>query len=171
MIPLRTYEYLEQARERVLDAAAQLDTEQYRQVFDIGPGSLAVAFTHLLISEWYYIERLHGREVPPYEQWEIKDEHPLPFGELRARWGEQAQASRRFIEGETDWGRSITYRVTDDEGRLVSATCTAGGLLTQLFFHEIHHRAQILNMLRRHGVTLEDIDFNAVMFEREFINA
>ena len=38
--------------------------------------------------------------------------------------------------------------------------------------HEAHHRAQALNMLRRLGVTIEgEIDFNATMYERRFVDA
>lgn len=171
MNQLRTFEYLLISRAKVLDAARTLTAEQYAQKFDIGPGDLATTFTHMLISEWYYIERLLERRVPDYENWEIKDEKPLPFTELETRWGAQSEATRAAIRSERDWGRSITYRVRDDEGRLVEATCTAMDMYTQLALHEAHHRAQALNMLRRLGATIEgEIDFNALMYERSFVD-
>jgi len=172
MDQLRTFDYLLLSRGRVLDAARTLSPERYTQRFDIGPGDLATTFTHMLISEWYYVERLLERPVPDYEHWEIKDESPLPFGELESKWRTQSEATRAAIEGERDWGRSITYRVKDDDGRLVEATCNAMDMFTQLALHEVHHRAQALNMLRRLGKPVEgDIDFNAMMYERRFVGA
>lgn len=169
MNPTRTYDYLALARERLFTAAADLTEVDYTREFRIGPCSLARTFTHMLISEWYYIERLLEREVPPYAEWPIKDEHPLPFSDLATTWRAQAESTRAAIASKRDWSRPIVYRVTDDDGRLVRATCTAGDMLTQLALHEVHHRAQALNMLRQLGVSLEDIDFNAMMYDREFI--
>ncbi len=169
MNPTRTYDYLAKARERVLAAAGGLPAEEYAREFRIGPGSLARTFTHVLISEWYYVERLLEREVPPYSEWPIKDEHPLPFDELVTVWRAQAAATREAIAAERDWARAIVYRVTDDEKRLVRAACTASDMVTQLALHEVHHRAQAMNMLRQLGVVIEDIDFNAMMYDREFI--
>jgi uncharacterized damage-inducible protein DinB len=40
-------------------------------------------------------------------------------------------------------------------------------IFTQLALHEVHHRAQALNILRRLGVTFaEDLDYNALMYKR-----
>lgn len=170
MNPQRVYEYLVRSRECLLDAVASLSDEEYVRAHPIGPGSVAVALTHILLSEWYYIERMHERDVPPYEEWDLQDERPLAFGPLRTRWEEQARATRLAIESEGDWERAVVYELTDDDGRRVRASCSAGDLMTQLALHETHHRAQVLSMLRRMGVTLEDIDFNAMMFDRAFID-
>ena len=167
---LRTFDYLLLTRAKLLGAARALSPEQYAQTFDIGPGDLATTFTHMLISEWYYIERLLGRPVPDYEHWEFQDERPLAFGDLEPRWSAQSEATRRAIEGERDWGRTIVYRVRDDDGRLVEATCSAMDMYTQLVLHEVHHRAQAMNMLRTLGATIEgEIDFNATMYTRRFV--
>jgi uncharacterized damage-inducible protein DinB len=32
--------------------------------------------------------------------------------------------------------------------------------------HEVHHRAQAMNILRQLGVKLADIDYNAMMYTR-----
>jgi len=32
--------------------------------------------------------------------------------------------------------------------------------------HEVHHRAQAINMLRHLGVTVGDVDFNDFMYQR-----
>jgi uncharacterized damage-inducible protein DinB len=65
-----------------------------------------------------------------------------------------------------DWAARFEYRVVQDDGRAVIVTASAADLFTQLALHEAHHRAQVMNMLRRLGVTLEDLDFNAMTFDR-----
>jgi uncharacterized damage-inducible protein DinB len=47
-------------------------------------------------------------------------------------------------------------------------TASAADQFTQLVLHEVHHRAQAMNMLCHLGVAVatEDIDFNALMFAR-----
>ena len=56
MQPLKTYEYLSLARQRIFDWMRQLTAEQYTHHFPIGRcGTLASTLTHIQISEWYYI--------------------------------------------------------------------------------------------------------------------
>ena len=166
MDALRTYEYLELSRRRVLDAVRGLSEEQYRREFAIGLGSMARTLTHMLGAEWYYIQRMEGREVPPYETWAVRDEAPLGFDELEERWRRQGEETRGAFGRVRDWSAPIEYQVTDDEGREMIVTASAADLFTQLALHEVHHRAQVLNMLRQMGVVLGDIDFNAMMYPR-----
>ena len=43
---------------------------------------------------------------------------------------------------------------------------TAGGIAGQLMFHEVHHRAQVMAMLRQVGVAAENLDYSVLQFER-----
>jgi uncharacterized damage-inducible protein DinB len=46
-------------------------------------------------------------------------------------------------------------------------TASPADQFTQLVLHEVHHRAQAVNILRHLGVeSLGDLDFNALMFPR-----
>lgn len=166
---VRIYDYLIEVRRRVFDRVGALGDEAYRREFDIGPGSLAKVFTHLLISEWYYCERIECREVPAYAEWEVRDETPPAFDELRRRWDEQSARTRGVLASDRDWDAPIVYRIRDDDGKMIEVTTTADDIATQLILHEMHHRAQLLNMLRLVGVTFEDLDFNALMYERREI--
>lgn len=166
MEPLRTYDYLTRTRHQLFDRVRPLSSEQYAREFPIGLGTLGRTLTHVMISEWYYIQRMDQRDVPPYEQWPIRDEQPPPFPDLETIWTRQAGDTRAALGTPRDWNAEIEYRVTDDDGRRMIVTATAAGLFTQLAFHEVHHRAQVLNMLRHLGVQLRDIDFNATMFAR-----
>ena len=168
MDPTRIYNYLTRSRQYILDWTRPLSPEQYTRPFAIGRGSLAATLTHMMISEWYYIERLRARDVPPYDQWPIKDEEPPPFPTLEATWTAQAQETVAAIAAVADWNAPIQYTITDDGGRRKLITTSAADIFTQLALHEVHHRAQAINMLRHLGVPTgeTDIDFNALMYTR-----
>ena len=177
MDPLRIYDYLRKTRERVLDAVRPLPPQQYEREFAFGlragrPGGFGATLTHIMVSEGYYIERLAGRAVPPYEQWPIRYEAPPPFEIIEKAWREQAKRVRAAVAAEKDWKRTITWLSFPDDTRgnkRFHITCTAGDLFTQLALHEVHHRAQIMAMLRALGsgaAILEDLDYNALMYER-----
>lgn len=166
MDPSRIYDYLVLSRGRVLDRVRPLTAEQYAREFPIGRGTLARTLTHILGSEWYYVERMRGHDVPPYERWAIREENPLAFGALEAAWTEQAARTRAAIGAVRDWNAPIGYRITNDEGRPEDIRASAADIFTQLAFHEVHHRAQAMNMLRHLGIPAKDIDFNALMYTR-----
>ncbi len=42
----------------------------------------------------------------------------------------------------------------------------AGRIAGQLLFHEVHHRAQVMAMLRQVGVKAENLDYSVLIFER-----
>ena len=166
MEQLKTYDYLTLARQRILEWVRPLSAEQHAREFPIGRGTLGRTLTHIMISEWYYVQRILGRDVPPYEQWPIQDENPPPFASLEAAWMEQADHTRAALSAVRDWSVDLEYHVTGDDGRSEIVTASAADLFTQLVLHEVHHRAQAMNMLRHLGVAAEDLDFNTFMFMR-----
>jgi uncharacterized damage-inducible protein DinB len=173
MDPLKIYDYLTLARERVMDAVRPLPPEAYHHRCAIGLKTLAATLTHIMISEWYYIERLAGRPVPPYDQWPIQYENPpATFEAVERIWREQAKQTRAAIAAERDWNRRITWTShPNEQGKRFQITVTAGDLVAQLALHEVHHRAQVMAMLRElpGGRPLEDLDYNALMYERREI--
>src|SRR5262245_52254820 len=138
MNPLRVYDYLVLARQRVLDAVLPLSAEQYAREFPIGVGSLSRTLTHIMISEWYYVQRMTEGNVPPYEQWPIRWEQPPPFATLEAAWDKQAGATRAALGAVSDWDADIEYRVVADDGRPKIVAASAADLFTQLVLHEVH---------------------------------
>jgi uncharacterized damage-inducible protein DinB len=170
MDPCKIHEYLRMTRKRVFDAVRTLPPQEYERQFNIGLKTVGSTLSHLMVSEWYYIERLQGNAVPPYEQWPIKYENPPPFDVIERTWCEQSERVRNIIAREKDWNRTITWQSFPDDTRgnkRFHITCTAGDLITQLALHEVHHRAQIMAMLRETGhAILEDIDYNALMYQR-----
>ena len=171
MYPLKIYDYLIITRERVFDAVRPLAPEQCHRRFNIGLKTIASTLTHLMTSEWYYIERLEGRSVPPYQQWPIHYEKPPEkFETIEQIWRTQWTHIRAVIARERDWSRTITWLSFPDDTRgnkRFHITCTAGDIFTQLALHEAHHRSQIMAMLRESGApALEDLDYNALMYDR-----
>lgn len=170
MEPLKIYDYLLLSRQRVLKAVGALSPDEYHRRFKFGLKSIAATLTHIMISEWYYIERMLERPVPPYDRWPIKYEDPPEFAVIDKLWREQARNVRAAIEAERDWTRRITWLSFPDDTRgnkRFHISATAGDFFTQLVLHEVHHRAQIMTMLRELGRPLEqDLDYNALMFER-----
>ena len=165
MDPVRTYDYLVRARARVLDWVRPLDADAWGREFPIGLGTLARTLTHTLSSEWYYMERMQEHPVPAYEQWPIRDEEPPPFAALEAAWEEQARRTRTALAGDRAWTTEIEYRVEPEDGPVIVTTSPAE-IFTQLAFHEVHHRAQALAILRQLGVAIEGLDFNTMTYRR-----
>jgi uncharacterized damage-inducible protein DinB len=162
MDPTRLYDYLEKSRARILEKVRPLTTDQYTRQFPLGLGSLARTLTHVMMSEWYYVQRMQGREVPHYTQWPIQDEKPPAFGVIDARW-----PAISALDASGSWDRPMEYTYTNDDGQRMISTATARDQFTQLVLHEVHHRAQAMNMLRQLGAPItEDLDFNAMMFSR-----
>ena|SRR6185295_18433949 len=170
MDPLRVYDYLIKSRERVLAAVRPLTPQQYRCDFNIGLRSIGSTLTHIMISEWYYVERIEGRRVPPYDQWPIKYEDPPAFEIVETTWREQTKRVHASIAAQRDWNRMVTWEsFPDDHGRRFQITATSGDVFTQLVLHEVHHRAQIMAMFRELGDSvppLQDIDYGELMYAR-----
>jgi uncharacterized damage-inducible protein DinB len=170
MDPLKIYDYLTKARQRVLDAVRPLTPEQYQHQFTFGLKTIGSTLTHIMISEWYYVERIEERTVPSYDQWPIKYESPPGFEIIESTWRKQAKNVRASIAAQRDWNRRITWlSFPNDEGKRFHITVTPGDLFTQLALHEVHHRSQLMVMLRElsgAGSPVQDIDYNAMMFER-----
>ncbi|MCA9296851.1 MAG: DinB family protein [Phycisphaerales bacterium] len=161
MEPLKIYAYLTRARQSLFRSIRPLSEAQYAREFPIGPGTLGRTLTHIMISEWYYVERMMQRDVPPYAAWPIQDEHPPSFEVLERAWNEQSGHTRAALESKHAWTEPFEYRVMDDAGILQIVTASRSDLFTQLVMHDVHHRAQVMNMLRQLGSPAEDIDFNA----------
>ncbi len=172
MDPVRTYDYLTRSRDRIFGSVRALSPEQRHRQFSFGPGTIAATLTHTMVAEWYYLQRLSGAEVPPYDEWPIRDEAPPEFEILESTWRTQAVLVRKALESERDWSRPIHYRsFPNDQGRRFDITASAADLVTQLLLHEVHHRAQVMAMIRLlaaegSAAPVQDIDFGALMFDR-----
>lgn len=163
---LKTYGYLTTARERLFTQARSLTPRQHAEVFPIGLGSLLRTFAHILGAEWYYIQRLTSAELPPMDQWPINDENPPALPVIESLWHEQAPRTRAAFETIDDWQAEVAYEVSwGEKPRRVIAS--KADVVTQLVLHEMHHRAQAMNILRHLGIEAEELDYNSMMYRFE----
>ena len=133
------------ATAQILDACENLPADQFHRRFDIGPGSLHDALTHMAGATRAWTDTLAGAEPRPRPEADGQRRTP---GQLRALLEESsrelaAEARRRPLD------ETVTRRLRD--GRTVQLT--RGAVLAHVATHGVHHRAQCLNMLRHLGVT------------------
>ncbi|HXX39946.1 MAG TPA: DinB family protein [bacterium] len=158
------FDYLCRAREKLLGWVGSQPAEAYTRSFPFGMGSIRATLVHTASAQWGYTQRLNGTEYRPADNPFSTEKHPTlePFV---AAWSGLNPQTRRALADLGDGSRRIEYvnRMFDPPRRFRT---TAGGLAAQLLFHEVHHRAQVMAMLRQFGVPAENLDYSALMFER-----
>ena len=165
MNPVRAYDYLLKARGRLFDWIRPLTQEQYTLEFPFGHHTLRATMLEIAGAEWIYARRLAEEPVPPRAEWPVGEQRQPAFADLETFWTEQAERTRAVLAGVSDWDRPVEYRVRQPEKTIV-VRATLGDIATQLCFHEVHHRAQAMAMLRQLGVAAQNLDYSVFMFHR-----
>ena len=165
MNPVRAYDYLMLARAKLFDWIRPLSQERYTQEFPFGLHTLRATMVEIAGGEWVYARRLRGEPVPPEEERPIREERLPTFADLEPVWQAQAQRTHALLAAIRDWDQPIEYRVGRPDKTIV-VSVTVGDIATQLCFHEIHHRAQAMAMLRQLGIAAQNLDFSVFMFHR-----
>jgi len=158
------FDYLCKAREKLLGWVRSQPAEVYTRAFPFGMGSIRATLVHTAAAQWGYTQRLGGKDYTPTDNPFTVDTQPAlePF---LAAWDRLNPQTRQALAGLDDPDRRIEYvsRLTTPAVRI---RATAGGIAGQLLFHEVHHRAQVMAMLRQVGVAAENLDYGIIMFER-----
>lgn len=164
--PVHLYEYLVTARAKLLDCVRRLPYDQYTKEFPFGLKTLRDTMVEIPLSEWSYIRRIRGEPVALKSQ----EEHPFwkyydtDLSPLEAAWRELTEDTRRTLRRITDWSKPVEWTTySDPKYRIRTIT---GGIAGQLLFHEIHHRAQAMAMLRLLSVPAENLDYSLLVYER-----
>ncbi|HLE77714.1 MAG TPA: DinB family protein [bacterium] len=161
--PAQQYEYLVEARSRVLERVRALPHARFTQRFPFGHGSIRATVVHIADTEWWYTSMLRG--VPaPEERSPFRHFSRTGLPPLEAAWRDLAVWTARALKEETDWDRPVEDWWTTKRWKRGVKT-TAGGVATQLLFHEIHHRAQVMAMLRPLGAPLQGLDYSLLKWE------
>jgi len=82
-----------------------------------------------------------------------------------AAWDRQRPVTRQALVEIADPVRPIDW-VPPDLMPPERRRPTAGGMGGQILFHEIHHRARVMAMLRQVGVAAQNLDSSVLMTER-----
>lgn len=130
------------ATRNLLDACASLTHDQFHHRFDIGPGSLHDAITHILGSTRAWTDMLAARE----QRDRLEAQGPRTCQQLATLGDEVLADFRRHA-----LARPLAESVTGQRGDRLY-TFTRGGIITHVLTHGFHHRAQCLNMLRHLSV-------------------
>ena len=164
----RVFDYLVAARRRLLGWVRDLLAERpaaYAQAFPLGLGSIRATLLHIAAAEWAYVERLGGRDFPltdsPFTGERLPEFEPF----VRA-WNEQAARTAAAIRALDPSGARPVEFISRVGPAPMRARATAGEIVLHMTFHEVHHRAQVMAMLRQSGVRAENLDYSILAFAR-----
>ncbi len=150
------------AQAQVLSATATLSPAQLEQQFEMGPGSLLATLAHIYGAERIWLERWQGTD------WATTHPHARELNniaELRAAGTKLAQARDELLAACRADEPTDKIRYENQAG----TTCELplGAMLLHVCNHAVHHRAQVLNMLRHAGgVRLAGLDYLFMRVER-----
>jgi uncharacterized damage-inducible protein DinB len=161
---LEHYDILLRARHKLLSWVQELTAEQYRQEFPFGLKTVRATLVHLASSEWLHAKAARGEDLTRGERPFIEDRYPDLLSLLRDWKGLEA-GTRGWLESEDNWTRRIETIVRRGNTGLIRVGFTPETLAFQLFYHEVHHRAQVMAMQRQQGIAAEGLDFNRYAFE------
>jgi uncharacterized damage-inducible protein DinB len=158
------FDYLLIARTRLLEWVRTQSSTEYTRSFAIGLGSMRATLLHMAATEWGYARRLRGVDYGPGDNPFTVERYP-EYEAFAAAWDRQAPVTREALTNVGDPARPVEY-VSRSFTPPMRTRTTAGGIAGQLLFHEVHHRAQVMAMLRQVGVAAENLDYSRLMWER-----
>lgn len=147
------FSYGDWANGVVLEAASRLSDAQLDQPFDMGIGSVRKTLLHIRFAEqWWLTNWIEGPgrpfpELPP----------TATVGDLRTLWRETISARNAELAKRSDEDLRRIVEAVPRPG--VVRTFPQGTTMLQLCSHGIHHRAQVVNMIRRAGGAALEMDY------------
>jgi uncharacterized damage-inducible protein DinB len=164
---LRMLDYLALARERLLGRVRDLygvRPDAYTAAFPFGHGSIRATLLHVAAAEWAYVERLAGRDFPLSDSPFTAEALPA-FESFAAAWHNQAARTRAALTALGDPHRPVEF-VSRVGPVPMRARAAAAEIVLHMVLHEVHHRAQVMVMLRYSGVPAENLDYSFLAFTR-----
>lgn len=156
------FDYLCLAREKLFGWLRSQPADVYTRSFPVGLGSIRATLMHTARSQWAYSRWLDGKAY-------ITEENPftaerLPeFEPIAITWTAANSYTREVLE-QFDRDRRIEW-VPSLIKPPTKIRITGAILAGQLLFHEMHHRAQVMTMLKHAGVSAENLDYAVLMSE------
>jgi uncharacterized damage-inducible protein DinB len=144
--------YADWARLRMIDHLGALRRRQFDRKAEMGPGSIRRTLLHVLDAERWWQDNWRGRPPEVYEPTDESEDSTKILAALAV-----TAASRR-VQLAAMTAERLTERVIARPSPDRELEFTLGDTVLQLSTHGAHHRAQLLNMLRREGVDPPVID-------------
>lgn len=154
----RVYDVQLEARETLLGWVRPLTPAQYTQAFPFGMRSVRGSLLEIARAEFFLAGRLRGDPLPPPADWPFSEAKQPTLPDLERAWTLHSAETRAALAGTTDWDREVTSRLLRDAGPVL-LTATKRDIALQILFHEVHHRAQAMAMLRQLGVDAQNLDY------------
>ena len=156
---LTLYQYNAWANARILNAASNLNHEQFMAPTSFSYGGLRGTLVHTLFAEWIWRRRWEGHSPTGW----LMPEDFLTFDALRKRWNTEESNLMAFIESanEEKFGSTINYHTTGGNPR----QNTLWHLMVHLVNHGTQHRSEAAAMLTDFGYSPGDIDL--IVYLRE----
>src|SRR5262249_44714846 len=137
------YEILLRARHTLLSWVKELTAEQYRHEFPFGLKTVRATLVHLASSEWLHARAARGEDLTSADR-PFTEERYSDFLSLERAWKGLDPDTRAWLESESDWSRRLETIARRGNARLIRVGFTPETLAFQLFYHEVHHRAQVM---------------------------
>jgi uncharacterized damage-inducible protein DinB len=154
----RVYDVQLEARETLLGWVRPLTQAQYTQEFPFGMRSVRGSLVEVARAEFFLTRRLRGDPLPPPAEWPFSETKQPTLADLERAWAPHSGETRASLSRTTDWDREVTSRLLREAGPVL-LTATKRDIALQILFHEVHHRAQAMAMLRQLGVAAQNLDY------------
>jgi uncharacterized damage-inducible protein DinB len=161
--PIDHYDILLKSRRMLLDWVRERTPEEYTREFPFGLTTIRATVVHLADAEWLYGMRVRGEEFDFASRPFTVERFPT-FAAIETAWKALEPSTREWLKDQPNWQRriEITSRI---RGRPMRVVYTPEKVALQMCYHEVHHRAQIMAMLRQMGVAAQNLDFSLHAYE------
>ena len=146
---------------QVCAAAAKLSAQQLDRRFEIGPGSVRLALAHMCQAEQWWLQNWTHDSPQPFPA--FREDQSI--AELHQQHSQTATERDRFLAGlrAADLARPVSASPRPG----LTMTFPLSATMLQLCCHGTHHRAQVLNMLRRLGAEVPGLDYLAMLRQQQ----
>jgi uncharacterized damage-inducible protein DinB len=149
----RSYEYSYWANRKLFQVMEQMAADQFTQAVAGSYGSIRNTMVHVMSAEWGWIERCGGPARGPQLS---ADDYPT-VGALADAWRKVEAHVRGFLDTlrDEDLDRLVEFTLPRGIGTRVM---TIGELLQHSTNHAVHHRGQVVLLIRLLGYTPGNVD-------------
>jgi uncharacterized damage-inducible protein DinB len=133
------------ARDRMLEAAAALTSEQYEKDLGSSFRSVRETATHIYAAEWAWYQRWHGESPTTL----LTADRFADLAVLTTAWTEHERKMRAFVDGLDDEGVARVIAFTLLSGQ--AGASPVWQMVQHVVNHASYHRGQITTMLRQLG--------------------
>lgn len=132
------------ARDRVLDAVARLDGDQYTRDLGNSFKSIRETLTHIYAAEWAWYQRWQGQSPTAL----LTADRFADLASLRRAWSDHETKMRAYVDGlGPDVDRVIEYTLLNG----VAGASPIWQMVQHVVNHASYHRGQVTTMLRQLG--------------------